>query len=57
MNDERIANASSAVFGISAVSGVTWAQVNEVLQAATFVVAIISGLAATYYYIKKGRQS
>jgi len=39
----------------SAVSALTIGQVNQYLQAAAFVVAIISGLCAARYYWKKTR--
>lgn len=53
---ERAANTFAGISGISTLGGFTLAQINEVLQAAAFVVAIISGLAATYYYIRKANR-
>ncbi len=53
MSREHIANTLAGVSGTSFLGGITLAQINEVLQAGAFAVAIISGLAATYYYIRK----
>lgn len=50
---EHTAGASASISIVSFFTGLTLAQVNEWLQAGAFIVAIISGLAATYYYIKK----
>jgi thiamine monophosphate synthase len=55
MTHERLADASAGVSLTSLFTGITLAHVNEVLQAGAFLVAIISGLAATWYYIKKSR--
>lgn len=54
---DRIADigtaAPAAVSIVSALGGI--AAVNEWLQAGAFIVAIVSGLCAAYYYIQKSR--
>jgi K+/H+ antiporter YhaU regulatory subunit KhtT len=56
VNHDHAAAAGSLTVSISSLfAGITVGQVNEWLQAGAFIVAIISGLAATYYYIKKSR--
>lgn len=54
--NEKVANGFVGLSGVSTIGGFTLAQINEVLQAGAFVVAIISGLAATWYYLKKASQ-
>lgn len=49
----RAADASAILSMCSA--GFSLAQVNEILTAAASIVAILSGLAALVYYIKKAR--
>lgn len=39
--------------GGSLVFGLTIAQINQYLQAGAFVVSMIAGLCAAYYYIRK----
>ena len=51
---EKAANVSAAVAAAS--SGISWATANEVVQFVAGVVAIITGLAATYYYIRRARK-
>jgi thiamine monophosphate synthase len=53
--NEKVANAFAGLSGASTIGGFTLAQINEVLQAGAFIVAIISGLAATFYYLKKSK--
>lgn len=55
---ERIAAAATVgsagvTTGITVVDRLSITTVNEYLQAGAFVVAIISGLAATLYYVRK----
>lgn len=53
MFQEKVA-ATAAVLSITgAVLGTATASVNDYLQAGAFIVAMISGLAATVYYIVK----
>jgi hypothetical protein len=49
---ERIAAGATGTSVATAV-GFSIAAVNEYLQAGAFIVAIISGLAATLYYLRK----
>jgi hypothetical protein len=56
MDPQHVADrvAGTAAASASALTlGVSIATVNEYLQAAAFLVAIISGLAATLYYLRK----
>lgn len=50
---EKIAGAAAGISGGSAVAGMTVGQFNEYLQAGAFIVAIISGLCASWYYVFK----
>lgn len=53
MTAEPFADAGVGLSAASATVGLTIGQVNEWLQAAAFIVAILSGLfAARYYHIK-----
>lgn len=52
---DRAANTLAGLSGVSTIGGFTLAQINELLQAGAFIVAIISGLAATYYYLKRSK--
>jgi hypothetical protein len=55
-------DATDKAFGTLAFSagavtvGVSIAEVNQYLQAGAFIVAIISGLAATVYYLRKHKK-
>lgn len=49
---DRVADAAGAA-GVLVPAVATIAQVNEYLQAGAFVVGIVSGLCAAYYYIRK----
>jgi thiamine monophosphate synthase len=53
---DRVANTLAGVSGLSTVGGISLSQINEVLQAGAFIVAIISGIAATYYYLRKAHK-
>jgi hypothetical protein len=56
MDPQHVADrvAGTATAGASVLTlGVSIATVNEYLQAGAFLVAIISGLAATLYYLRK----
>ena len=50
---DRAADVAAATSGASFGVGMTIGQLNQYLQAAAFVVAIISGLCAARYYIKR----
>lgn len=50
---DRVANAAAATGVGSTLFGVAIGTVNEYLQAGAFIVAMISGIAATLYYIRK----
>lgn len=55
MNLDRVADVGAA--GAAVIPPVTIiSQVNEYLQAASFIVAIISGVCAGWYYWKKSRK-
>ncbi len=56
MTPETKAATEVCVSGCSAIFGVAIGTVNDYLQAAAFLVAIISGIAATAYYVKQGRR-
>jgi hypothetical protein len=49
---ERIAGGAAGTSVLTAV-GFSIATVNEYLQAGAFIVSMIAGLAATFYYIRK----
>lgn len=49
---DRVADAAGTA-GVLIPAVATIAQVNDYLQAGAFVVGIISGLCAAYYYVKK----
>ena len=51
--NERIANVAAGSASGLTVFGMTIGQINEFLQAGAFVAAIISGLCAGYYYLRK----
>jgi thiamine monophosphate synthase len=53
---DKAANALASVSGVTTILGFTLAEINELLQAGAFIVAIISGMAATFYYIKKANK-
>jgi len=52
---ERAAAVATALSGVTYV-GATIADVNQYLQAGAFIVAMISGLCAALYYIRKIRE-
>lgn len=47
--------AAAAVITSGTSSAITFALVNEIAQFIASIVAIVSGVAAIYYYIKKAR--
>lgn len=53
---EQAADAATAVCGLSFLAGCTIAQINQYLQAGAFIVAMISGACAAYYYLRKAHQ-
>lgn len=53
MIQEKIAASATLVSLSSAAVGVAASSVNDYLQAGAFIVAMISGLAATAYYLVK----
>lgn len=57
MNDshDRLANAATLVSGGATVFGVSVSTINEYLQMASFVVAIVSGACAAVYYYRKSK--
>ncbi len=55
MNGDVKAAIEVCVSGCSALFGVAIGTVNDYLQAGAFIVAIVSGLAATVYYVRKSR--
>lgn len=55
MNSDRIADIGAGS-SVAIPVGFTVAQLNEYLQAGAFIVAMISGLCAAYYYWKKSRK-
>lgn len=55
MTSDRAADVGAGVSAAAAATGLTIGQINQYLQAAAFVVAIISGLCAAWYYIRKSR--
>lgn len=52
----RVGQIMLGTMGGSLVVGVTIETVNKYLQAGAFAVAILSGLCASFYYIRKGLQ-
>lgn len=56
MTPEAKAAVEVGVSASSAIFGVAIGTVNEYLQAAAFLVAIISGIAATIYYVRKSKE-
>lgn len=53
---ERAADIAAATSGATALFGLTIGELNQYLQAGAFIVAIISGLCAAFYYIRKSRK-
>ena len=53
---DRIADTGAAVSAGCVAIGFSIGEVNQYLQAAAFIVAVISGSCAAYYYIRKARQ-
>lgn len=52
---DRVADSATAVSGGAILFGMTIAQINQYLQAGAFIVAIVSGSCAAWYYIRKAR--
>lgn len=52
---DRVADTAAATSGGAILFGMTIAQINQYLQAGAFIVAIVSGSCAAWYYIRKGR--
>lgn len=52
----RVADAGVALSAGCVATGLTIGQVNQYLQAAAFVVAIISGSCAAYYYLTRAKR-
>lgn len=50
---DRVANAATATCVGGTIFGVAIGTVNQYLQAGAFIVAMISGIAATFYYVRK----
>lgn len=50
---DRVAASGTVISSAFTVGASVVHAVNEYLQAGAFIVAIISGLAATFYYVKK----
>jgi hypothetical protein len=55
MTHERLADAG-AVVSVTSFLGITLQQANEVAQFVLAIVGIISGIAATYYYITRANK-
>lgn len=52
---DRIADGATLLSGGCFTVGFTIGEINQYLQAGAFGVAIVSGLCAAYYYIRKAR--
>lgn len=52
---DRMADVGAVTSVSCATVGITIGQLNQYLQAGAFIVAIISGLCASYYYIRRSR--
>jgi hypothetical protein len=50
---KHVGQALLGVTGGSFVFGLSMAQINEYLQGGAFLVSMIAGLCAAYYYVKK----
>lgn len=53
---QRVAETYAIACGTSILAGIAIDDVNKYLQAGAFVVAMVSGACAAYYYIKKARR-
>lgn len=54
---DRAADGAAVLSGGAFLFGLTIGELNQYLQAAAYCVAIISGLCAAYYYIRKAHRS
>jgi hypothetical protein len=53
---DHAANAAAGVAGGATIFGMAIGEFNQYLQAAAFIVAIVSGLCASYYYVRKAHR-
>jgi hypothetical protein len=56
VNSDRVVDTALGISAGGAVVGTTIGQVNQYLQAGAYTVAMISGLCAAYYYVRKARR-
>jgi hypothetical protein len=54
---DRVADAATLVSGGCVAVGITIGEINQYLQAAAFLVAIVSGSCAAFYYVRRARHA
>lgn len=53
---DRLADAGAALSAGCVAVGITIGEINQYLQAVAFIVAIVSGSCAAYYYVRRARR-
>jgi len=53
---DKLADAATGVSAAALFGGMTIGQINQYLQAGAFVVSMIAGLCAAFYYVRKARE-
>lgn len=53
---DRAADTAAAASGAATIVGASIGQINQYLQAAAYIVAMVSGICAAYYYIRKAHK-